>query len=704
MIINSSEIAALDDAAYPVIGYDNVVTISNVVALSSDADHPVVNLANPATNLRWQGATAGANALQITVPAGSLVDYLAIAEHNLGTSKAALNLIGYTASDYYTKSLLHFNGSDGATTFADETGKTWTAAGNAQIDQAYPKLGIGSLLLDGTGDYINTPHAADWVIATGDFTVEMWIKPNVDGSQIYPAGQVHVTGGAHANTVWFFSREVSNVVNFNVVSGVGITTLSSTTLFTVASGWQHIRGVRLGNTLKLFVNGVQEGGTVAYASTINTGTGVNVAIGRAGDYTAGAWNGWIDEFRFSVGVARDSGLAFTPATTGFDTVSASPVAANDSFVKSNLLFDGADGSTYFKDETGKPWTATSLAYIDTSDAAEGSALYLEGSSDWITTPDHIDFTLGTSEFTIEAWFKTNKALGTFPAIAGQGDSTFSGAGSAWLLLLIDAGTVRFHYNVGGSTFTMDGTTVFSNTVNPGWHHVAITRSGNVFRMFVDGVQEATVTNAVTINNVSTVVTIGGLKDYGGLEWLGWIDNFKLSVGTARYTANFTPPERVSRVAEDNTPIIWRFTPSYINRVILFMDAGDVAPRVSVLYVGKLLVLERSVRIDTTHTPINMGRKSNIATGRSENGKFLGRIVLGQWNQGQADFAFFTNEWYRTYFKPFVDATDEIPFFFAWSPQDHPEDVGYVWMTEDPIVEVNTVVDRFGISIKYQGIV
>ena len=58
--------------------------------------------------------------------------------------------------DTYTKSLLHFNGSDGSTTITDESGKTWTAYDNAQIDTAQSKFGGASMLLDGVGDYIKT--------------------------------------------------------------------------------------------------------------------------------------------------------------------------------------------------------------------------------------------------------------------------------------------------------------------------------------------------------------------------------------------------------------------------------------------------------------------------------------------------------------------------------------------------------------------
>jgi len=37
----------------------------------------------------------------------------------------------FSVEDAYTVSLLHMNGTDGAQAFADESGKIWTAAGNA---------------------------------------------------------------------------------------------------------------------------------------------------------------------------------------------------------------------------------------------------------------------------------------------------------------------------------------------------------------------------------------------------------------------------------------------------------------------------------------------------------------------------------------------------------------------------------------------
>src|SRR3990167_9908671 len=91
--------------------------------------------------------------------------------------------------DSNTIALLHFDGADAATTFTDENGRTWTGAADAQLDTAQKKFGTASLLLDGTGDYIDTPDHADFAFGSGNFTIEMFIKKNVDDASLYLCGQ-----------------------------------------------------------------------------------------------------------------------------------------------------------------------------------------------------------------------------------------------------------------------------------------------------------------------------------------------------------------------------------------------------------------------------------------------------------------------------------------------------------------------------------
>ena len=78
--------------------------------------------------------------------------------------------------DSYTKLLIHCDGADASTTFTDESGKTITTVGNAQVDTAYKVFGTGSLLLDGTGDALTLDDSEDWNFGSGDFTVDFRVK------------------------------------------------------------------------------------------------------------------------------------------------------------------------------------------------------------------------------------------------------------------------------------------------------------------------------------------------------------------------------------------------------------------------------------------------------------------------------------------------------------------------------------------------
>ena len=103
--------------------------------------------------------------------------------------------------DSYTKVLLHMNGTDASTTFTDESGKTWTANGNAQIDTASYKFATGSGLFDGGGDYIDTPDNADFNFGSGDFTIDLQMRRNSSGVITKFAGQ---TDSAKTNSLSSF--------------------------------------------------------------------------------------------------------------------------------------------------------------------------------------------------------------------------------------------------------------------------------------------------------------------------------------------------------------------------------------------------------------------------------------------------------------------------------------------------------------------
>jgi hypothetical protein len=225
-------------------------------------------------------------------------------------------------NDSYTKVLLQMSGTDASTTFTDTnaggSSHTWTAAADAQIDTAQSKFDGASGLFDGTGDYISTPDHADFTLGSGAFTVDLWLRPNVDGSQIFFAGQMDAAGIANSDTAWLMERSATNKLVFYLVSGTTPASVTSTTDI-VAGAWYHIAVVRTDDVLRLFVNGTQEGGDVAFSGAVNDSS-EPLVVGRGGSNVGQEWNGWIDEFRLSVGIARWT-TTFTPPTGSY-TVSA----------------------------------------------------------------------------------------------------------------------------------------------------------------------------------------------------------------------------------------------------------------------------------------------------------------------------------------------------------------------------------------------
>lgn len=226
-------------------------------------------------------------------------------------------------NDQYTKILLHYEGTDASTVITEsaygQTGaRSWTARGAAQIDNAAFKFGATSLVCPDAASYSDTPDHPDFTLGSGDFTVDGWFRAATNSTDLYFAGQCDVAGGANANTAWYmgrFGNTNSHRIACSVVQGTTVTTVTGTTAVNIAKGQTHVEFVRTGNVLKLFIDGVQEGGNVAFTGAVNDSTGL-LGVGSLGNFTTATWWGWVDEFRLSVGIARHT-ANFTPATAAY---------------------------------------------------------------------------------------------------------------------------------------------------------------------------------------------------------------------------------------------------------------------------------------------------------------------------------------------------------------------------------------------------
>lgn len=221
--------------------------------------------------------------------------------------------------DSYTKVLLHCDGADASTTITDESGKTWTARNHAQLDTDQYKFGTASLLLDGTDDYIDTPDGDDFTVGSGDFTFDFWIKRASTGGRQGLFGQCNSSGGYGSVLAEFNTSNQLKVYAYYNAGANAITHTGAT--YTDTSAWHHIAVIRYSNYLYTAIDGTLSAGTSCNVTVDNVAN--NFVIGRMGDYAGAYFNGWIDELRFSKGIARwtsnftPPSAAYAPPSSGF---------------------------------------------------------------------------------------------------------------------------------------------------------------------------------------------------------------------------------------------------------------------------------------------------------------------------------------------------------------------------------------------------
>lgn len=203
--------------------------------------------------------------------------------------------------------LLHFDGADGATTTTDSSAnaRAVSLAGGAQIM-------AGALLLDGSGDYASVAHSSLFSFVSVDFTVEAQFNTTSNSVTRY----IVQKGGASFVSYphWGLSINPAGQVlaQLGRAESSGPTRHLLTSTATVNDGADHhVAFCRTGSSLRLFVDGVQQGAAVTVSVTPLDSASYGVGIGTYFASPANDWQGSIDELRITRGVGRYT-ATFTP--------------------------------------------------------------------------------------------------------------------------------------------------------------------------------------------------------------------------------------------------------------------------------------------------------------------------------------------------------------------------------------------------------
>lgn len=200
-----------------------------------------------------------------------------------------------------------------------------------------------------------------------------------------------------------------------------------------------------------------------------------------------------------------------------------------------LPCDGANGSTTFTDISDSPKTVTKYGNAQISTARckfGGASAYFDGSGDYLTVPHSSDFDLRSGDFTIEFWF--------YPITRGSRliSKRSIGTNATWFVDVLTASGQPRLIVFGSSTVVVEGPVVNFGA----WHHIAICRQGNTYRIYADGVSGSAVESSVLPGISTNPLAIGLDPAYPESDpTIGYIDDLRITKGVARYTTDFIPP-------------------------------------------------------------------------------------------------------------------------------------------------------------------
>jgi len=516
------------------------VTFSSAPAVGSQLEITTINSA--------AGSGSGGTALKV-----SAVGYVG---NNTATDVAGGETVSLTGTGFATGASVIVNGvAAGVVTVASATQLTFTA----------PAMTAGTYIL-----YVVNPDGATAISVPGisysgvpSFYVGAGSVGTVYEASSFNSNVAAVGDSAITYSIASGSLPSGATLNANgIITGSSVLTASPTTYTfgVTASDGQNQDVTR---TYTITVNpDVVTWSSPTNGATIGLGQGsassttltAVSAAGKAITYTANA---------LPTGLSIvGSAVTGTPTVTGNTTTLLTATAASTTrtanvtvtwniavtgepyFMYNSLLLSG-NGTNNATNNTFVDSSPNNFAITRAGNTTQGTfspyganwSNYFDGTGDYLSIPDSSAFALGSSNFTMEAWVYPT-ATGNFPVIASQYQT--GSTGFFWSLgPTANPRDVNFYaYYSGGNTLLAASNVVVLNT----WAHHAVVRNSNTLTYYVNGVAVATAAFSNTVNDSTSIVTIGngGDSGYTTYPFTGYISNLRMVKGTAVYTGNFTP--------------------------------------------------------------------------------------------------------------------------------------------------------------------
>jgi len=206
-------------------------------------------------------------------------------------------------------------------------------------------------------------------------------------------------------------------------------------------------------------------------------------------------------------------------------------------------FDGENNAVESNDEVAGAFTFSGAAKLSTTQKKFGATSLSVLAAGHVKVPNSENYNLGAGDFTIDFWY--------YPVTAGALASSFmcaqcDAASTATkrqssICAVVTTRKLRFYFwdDSANILTSSDSTVVFTN--NSAWYHIAVVRYGNTITGYINGVPQCTLdVTGKTLQSSDQDFVIGNLGVYVGDTYAkGYIDEFRLSKGIARWTADFS---------------------------------------------------------------------------------------------------------------------------------------------------------------------
>ena len=392
----------------------------------------------------------------------------------------------------------------------------------------------GSVYFDGSGDWLTGPTSLlNLTIANASSqaaTIEAWVyhKGRTSPANSYHNQAIVGKGDVYLN----MGLNGSGNVTFYHYDGTARTFTSTGAV--PLNTWTHVAATISGGTVTLYINGSADATTGTWYGIASAGQNQATTIGRAStNADSNYFNGYISDLRVIEGTAT------APASGG-------PTAPLSAVTNTALLLSGTDAHVLDKSQGNNlklNGTAASTSALTSGSTppyigaawANTSAVSFDGNSDYVIMPQ---IPLGSGDFTIEAYTYLDARLTSYPAIFSN-YSTFSAGALSLFAGHNSSTTTNYQVAHNGTGFpSINGGPITYDQ----WVHLCLERYNGTITLYKDGSSVNSFSSSASLNGVGSNFYIGATGDIISTSYLnGWIQDFRVTVGKARYQGAFTKP-------------------------------------------------------------------------------------------------------------------------------------------------------------------